>query len=254
MVFQSARSDHATRLYRTGDIGVMEPDGCLTHLGRNDLQVKIRGNKVEMAAVETALLNLEAIGEAAVITRDDATGDKRLVAYIVAKQVPVPTTNELRDALAATLPEYMVPSTFVFLDKLPVIGIGKVDRKSLTDPGNARPHLNESYVAPRNPVEAKLARIWSEVLALEDVGVNDNFLDLGGHSLAAMRVVSQVLGRFQLEIPLTSLFAAPTVAQMAQVIEAHRKKQITGEDLDRLLTEVEAMQDEEAARLVDKSR
>lgn len=254
MVFQSGSSDYATRLYRTGDIGVMDPDGRLTHLGREDFQVKIRGNKVEMAAVETALLNLEAIGEAAVIAHDDTTGDKRLVAYIVAKQVPVPTTNELRDALAATLPEYMVPATFVFLDKLPVTGIGKVDRKSLTDPGHVRPRLNESYQAPINPIETRLARIWSEVLALEDVGVNDNFLDLGGHSLAAMRVVSQVLSEFQLEIPLTSLFAAPTVAEMAKVIERHQENRITTEDLDRLLTEVEAMQEEEATRLVDKRR
>ncbi len=252
-VFRTTGLNDLMRVYHTGDIGMMEPDGCLVHLGRKDDQVKIRGNKVDMGAVEAALLNLESVSEAAVVALEDDAGNKRLVAYVVSRHVSPPTAPELRDALAASHPDYMVPSTFVFLDKLPVIGIGKVDRRSLTDPGKSRPELTSLYVAPRNPIEAKLAGIWSDVLALQEVGVVDGFFDLGGHSLAAMRVVSEVVRQFQLEIPLKSLFESPTVAQMAKIIEEHQEKGITDAELDRLLTDIEALQEEDAVRIVNKT-
>jgi len=245
--------DNSMRVYRTGDIGVMERDGCLVHLGRKDFQVKIRGNKVEMAAVETALLNLETVREAAVIALEDDFDNKRLVAYIVAQNVPGPTVSELRDALAASLPEYMVPSTFVFIDKLPVIGIGKVDRRALPAPDMGRPKLDVPYVAPRNMHEARLAAIWAEVLDLVKVGVLDNFFHLGGHSLAASRVIARVIQSFQLELPVKALFDSPTVADMAKVILENETKTACQKDLERLLSEVEPMSDEEAQRRVDEN-
>ena len=178
-VFRVNSLDDHMRAYHTGDMGTMSPDGCLTYLGRKDSQVKIRGNKVEMAAVETALLNLETVREAAVIAVEDHAGDKRLVAYVVGRNVPRPTANELRTALAASLAEYMVPSTFVFLDKLPVIGIDKVDRRALPDPDKRRPELKTPFVASKNPVEEQLTSIWRELLGLDQVGIHDNFFDLG---------------------------------------------------------------------------
>jgi len=249
-VFRTNALDDHMRAYHTGDMGTMSPDGCLTYLGRKDSQVKIRGNKVEMAAVESVLLNLETVREAAVIAVEDDAGDKRLVAYVIRRNVPGPTADELRTALAASLPEYMVPSTFVFLDKLPVIGMGKIDRRALPDLDKRRPELKTPFVASENPVEEQLTSIWREVLGLDQIGIHDNFFDLGGHSLTAMRVVSRVIKRFPLELPLQFLFQSPTIAEMAGVIMEHQGKQLEEEDLERVLGELEALSDEEAQRLL----
>lgn len=146
----------------------------------------------------------------------------------------------------------MVPSIFVALDELPLTGTGKVNRRALPDPGKSRPNLATPWVAPTTEVEGKLAAIWENVLSLDRVGVNDNFFDLGGHSLAATRVVSQVIKQFQLELPLLSLFQSPTVAEMAAVIIEHRGKLLGEEELERLLSEVELMSDEEARQFVAK--
>ena len=146
----------------------------------------------------------------------------------------------------------MVPSVFVALDELPLTGTGKVNRRALPDPGKSRPNLATPLVAPTTEVESKLAAIWESVLSLDRVGVDDNFFDLGGHSLAATRVVSQVIKQFQLELPLLSLFQSPTVAEMAAVIIEHRGKLLGEEELERLLSELELMSDEEAQQLVAK--
>jgi len=249
-VFRVKSLDDQMRIYHTGDMGTMSPDGCLTYLGRKDSQVKIRGNKVEIAAVETALINLETVRDAAVIAFEDDAGDKRLVAYVVARNVPAPSANELRIALTASLAEYMVPSTFILLDKLPVIGIGKVDRRALPAPDKRRPKLSTPLVASRTPVEQQVASIWAEILALDQVGIHDNFFDLGGHSLAAMRVISQVIKQFQLELPLKFLFQSPTVAEMAAIIEQNQAKRASDAELARMLCEVEAMTEEEAQKLL----
>jgi amino acid adenylation domain-containing protein len=249
-VFMSVSSDGTERLYRTGDIGSMGPDGCLMYLGRKDSQVKIRGNRVEIAEVEMALMELETVKEAAVVAREDAPGHKRLVAYIVSARAFAPTVSALRAALAAKLPEYMIPSAFVFLDHMPVIGIGKVDRNSLPLPDSRRPKLDVPYAPPTTSLEEELARIWSEVLSLDHVGIHDNFFDLGGHSLAATRVVSQVIKQFQLELPLQSLFQSPTVAEMAKVIDATQGRTTSKEEIERMLSAVEVMSEEEAARCV----
>ncbi|HEX9142910.1 MAG TPA: non-ribosomal peptide synthetase, partial [Candidatus Binatia bacterium] len=180
------------RSYRTGDLGLKLADGCLVHMGRKDFQVKVRGYRIEVAEIEVALLNLFNIKEAVVTLREDRPGDKQLVAYIVPRAKPAPTVTALRRTLAERLPEYMVPSAFVLLSALPLLPNGKIDQRSLPAPGNSRPELEESFVAPRTPAEVLLAEIWAEVLKLEGVGIHDNFFDLGGHSLLATQVMSRL--------------------------------------------------------------
>ena len=237
------------RIYRTGDLGRMLPGGCLEHLGRKDFQLKIRGFRVEAAEVELALHSLDNVDETVVVARKDASGDTQLVAYVVASRKPEPTASELRRYLADRLPDYMVPSAFVMLDALPITGVGKLDRRVLPPPGSARPELEIPFAAPLTPVEETLAQIWSDVLGLERVGINDNFMDLGGDSLRATRVVSRVINTFQVELPLRSLFDAPTIAEMAVVIVQNQAKLAEPAHVERMLAELESLSDEEALRL-----
>ena len=238
------------RLYLTGDLGMMRPDGCLIHMGRKDFQVKIRGYRVEVAEIEAALLGLDLVKAAVVHAQADDGGEQRLVAYVVPATGSTPTVSEVRRALVQTLPVYMVPSAFVFLDILPLLPNGKVNRRALPVPENSRPALGTLYVAPKAPVEEDLAKIWAEILSLDKVGIHDNFFDLGGHSLAAARVVSQVIKQFQLEVPLQFLFQSPTVAEMAAVITEHQGKKLGEKEIDSIVTELESLTDEEAQRLL----
>jgi len=238
------------RIYMTGDLGCMIPDGCLMHKGRKDFRVKVRGYGVEIGDLEKALLSHKDIKETVVVTRYSKLGEARLHAYFTTDGWPVPSVNELRAYLKEKLPDFMIPSRLMWLGALPLTAGGKVDRRALPDPGNSRPELDTPYVAPRNPAEEELSQIWTEVLGLEEVGVHDNFFDLGGHSLAATRVVSRVLKRLQLEIPLQSLLQSPTVAPMAAVIIQYQGKQLGQEDLDRIVTELEAMSEEQAKQLL----
>jgi amino acid adenylation domain-containing protein len=204
--FLADPEDEDERIYLTGDVGLMRPDGSLMHLGRKDLQAKIRGNKVEPTEIEMALLRHSAIKEVVVVARGDGESDQRLVAYLVPGAKSAPPISELRSFLAAKLPEYMIPSAFVVLNAMPVTPSGKLDRRALPDPGSSRPEMDTPYVSPRRPIEEELAQIWAEVLFLDRVGIHDNFLELGGHSLAAARVVSRVIKAFQVNLPLQSLF------------------------------------------------
>jgi amino acid adenylation domain-containing protein len=210
------------RIYRTGDMGRLRPDGCLLHLGRKDFQVKIRGHRVEVAEIEVALLNLEGLQDVAVTARENQPGDWRLIAYIVASTKPPPAIGTLRLALMKALPDYMIPSTFVFLDSLPHTPNGKVDRKALPAPRRARPALNEPFVPPSTLTQATLAKIWSEVLDVRDVGICDHFLELGGSSLAAMQVIAKVAETFQLELPFQFLLQSSSIAEVAERIETYR--------------------------------
>jgi amino acid adenylation domain-containing protein len=237
------------RLYFTGDLGLMLPDGCLVHKGRKDFRVKIRGYGVEIAEVEKALCEHPLVGEAVVLARRHASGETRLVAYFVASQT-TPMVNELRGFLKKRLPDYMIPSAFVPLDVMPLSSAGKVDRNALSGPDNRRPKLAAPFVAPRNPVEKDLAAIWAEVLSLDEVGVLDSFFDLGGHSLAASQVVYRVLEKFQLEVPLKRLFESVTVAEMAIVIADRQAKEIDASKLEEILTELELLSEKEARRLL----
>jgi amino acid adenylation domain-containing protein len=220
------------RLYRTGDLARRLPDGCIGFLGRIDHQVKIRGIRIELGEVETALIAHPDVREATAMVREDtpdAPGDRRLIAWVVGKDGPL-ALPALREFLAERLPQAMVPSAFVFLDALPKNANGKVDRLALPAPGRARPGDEDSYVAPRGETEARLATLWAEVLGVDRVGVEDPFLDLGGHSLMATRIVSRVRDGFGVELPPGALFEAPTVAALAAVIEGLRPvRQTPGE-------------------------
>ncbi len=208
------------RLYRTGDLVRFLPDGRLEFLGRADEQVKIRGYRIECGEIEAVLSQHETVREAVVIAREDIPGDRRLVAYYVARsEGEAPTHGELRNSLKARLPDYMIPSFFIELETLPLTPNGKVDRRALPAPDKTRPELKAAFVAPRTPAEGRLAAICAEVLGLERVGVHDHFFELGGHSLLAAQVVSRVRQAFEIELPLRSLFETPTVAGLAEDIE-----------------------------------
>ena len=219
------------RMYRTGDLARYRPDGNIEFLGRADHQVKIRGFRIELGEIEAALGQHPAVREAVVLAQEAATGDdstslrteKRLVAYVLAEREPRPTTTDLRHFLQEKLPEYMVPAVFVPLDALPLMPNGKIDRRALRAPDRLRPELDRAFVAPRTPTEALLAEIWAQLLDIERVGIHDNFFDLGGHSLLATQLVSRARETFQVEIPLRRLFEAPTVAGLAESIEAARQ-------------------------------
>jgi amino acid adenylation domain-containing protein len=206
------------RIYLTGDLGRMLSDGFVVHLGRKDLMVKIRGYRVDFSEVERALLEHPGIKEVGVRAWDREEGEKYLAGYIVPRRESVMNASEIREFLSNKLPDYMIPTSFKFVETLPMTN-GKLDRLALPRPDTLRPELKDTYVAPRNEVEKKLAEIWSEVLQIEDIGVHDNFLDLGGHSLTASRVLSRVLACFRVEISLTALFESPTLDGLARNLE-----------------------------------
>jgi amino acid adenylation domain-containing protein len=241
------------RIYLSGDVGRLGLDGCLVHLGRQDAQVKVRGFRVELAEVEQALLALAGVREAVVRTWEGQPEGQRVVAYLVPDSSPAPTAGALRRALAERLPAAMIPATFVVLDALPLTPSGKVNHQALPPPGRARPQLETAFVAPRTPVEQRVAEIWAEVLDLEQVGVHDGFLDLGGDSLRASQVLSRVAGIFQVSLPPQALFAAPTVAEMAVVLVQHQAEMVGEAALEQLFAELEALSAEESThRLTDE--
>ncbi|AUB35489.1 Non-ribosomal peptide synthetase component F [Nostoc flagelliforme CCNUN1] len=211
-------NDPDARLYKTGDLARYLADGNIEYLGRIDHQVKIRGFRIELGEIETVLSQHEAVLQTVVIAREDVPGNKRLVAYLVTHPEQTPTIAQLRQFLKEKLPEYMIPSAFVFLETLPLTPNGKVDRRSLPAP-ESRSELEVSFIAPRTPTEQMLADIWTDVLGVEQVGIDDNFFTLGGHSLLATQLISRVRSIFKVELPLRSLFEATTIASLSQYIQ-----------------------------------
>ncbi|WP_243147016.1 non-ribosomal peptide synthetase [Scytonema sp. UIC 10036] len=212
------RNDKQDLLYYTGDRGRYRLDGSLEILGRLDHQVKIRGIRVELGEIQSVLGQHPGVRENVVLCREDILGEKRLVAYVVLNREQPPTITELRNFLKQQLPEFMVPSVFMLLDKLPLTANGKVNRWALPAPDTSRPDIEGVFVAPRNQVEEDLAGIWSQILRLDCIGIQDNFFELGGHSLQAMQVIGRVRQTFGVEIPLQSLFETPTIASLASAI------------------------------------
>lgn len=207
------------RIYKTGDLVRYRPDGNLEYLGRCDHQVKIRGFRIEPGEVEAALGQHPDLLETVVVVREDMPGSKRLVAYTVPKTGSQATPGELRRFLSAKLPEHMIPSAFVVLASLPLTTNGKVDRRALPAPDHVRPELEEVFTVPRTPIEQAVAGIWEVLLGLEQVGVKDNFFHLGGDSLLATQVISQVCSLFKVDVALLCLFESPTIAALAENIE-----------------------------------
>ena len=205
------------RLYRTGDLVRYLADGRLDFLGREDFQVKVRGFRIELGEIEAALKASSAVRDSVVLARDDMGEDKRIVAYVVLTHAAAATPKALRSLLAARLPDYMVPSVFVPLDELPVLPNGKIDRSALPAP-SARPMLEWSDDAPRNKVESTIADIWREVLSVDLVGRNDNFFDLGGHSLLLVAIHGTLRERFDADLTMVDMFRYPTVASLARYV------------------------------------
>jgi amino acid adenylation domain-containing protein len=207
-----------SRLYKTGDKARYLPDGNIEFLGRIDNQVKIRGFRIELGEIETAIAQYPGVRETAVIAREDVPGHKYLVAYIVPGSSDALASSDLRGFLKEKLPDYMIPGAFVILSALPLTPNGKVDRRALPVP-EFQPELQRSLVAPRTPIEEMLASIWADVLSIGLVGVHHNFFELGGHSLLGTQVISRVRDTFAVELPLRSLFEAPTIAEFASRVE-----------------------------------
>ena len=235
-------------IYHTGDLGLMLPDGCLIHKGRKDFRVKIRGYGVEIGEVEQALREQSEIQDTVVVAKETESGEVRLVAYLTSPVQPKPDIRQVRTMLRTKLPDYMIPSSFVLLDTLPLTANGKLDRRALPDPGNTRPDLNNPYAPPSTTTEEQLTSIWSEVLLVVPIGIHDSFFDLGGHSLAASRVVTRVIQTFGLELSVKALFDAPTVAEMAAIIVQNQANRASDEQLVQMLREVEVMTEDEAQK------
>ena len=248
--FSPVSAEEEKRIFKTGDLGRMSADGCLASLGRKDFQVKIRGHRVELAEVERALLDLGQFREVVVVALSDQAGEPRLVAYLVPIGGTVVRADALRALLSEKLPDPMIPLSFVALGSIPLTSTGKVDRNALPAPSRTRPDLHTSFVAPRTFLEKELAQIWAEILALDGVGIHDNFFDLGGHSLAATRIVSRVIKTFQMDVPLQALFVAPTVAEMTAMLTERQAKKMGAQALSRVLAELESLSQDEAVNLL----
>jgi amino acid adenylation domain-containing protein len=247
-----------SRLYRSGDLARYLPDGTIDFLGRIDQQVKVRGFRIELGEIEATLLQHPAVNECVVLAREDAAGDVRLVAYVVEEQgnteIAENRAAELRAYLQARLPEYMLPSYFVVLDTLPLTENGKVDRRALPAPETASDR-SAAFVAPRTPLEEVVTQLWAEVLNVERIGVHDNFFDLGGHSLLATQIIAQVRDSFQVDLPLRSVFGAPTVASFSAEILQHASAPARVEKTAQLLIQIAEMSDTEVeTMLVDRSQ
>ena len=222
------------RIYFSGDLGRMEPDGCLFHLGRKDFQVKVRGYRVEIGEVETALLEHPAVKEVAAAGRKMPSGDTQLVAYVVPTAGQMPTVTALRSFLQEKLPDYMAPSAFVMLHALPYTPNGKLDYGALPAPERLRAELAAAYVAPKSALEHRIVTVWQEVLGVETVGVQDNFFDLGGHSLLLAEVHSKLQDILQQDIPIVDMFKHPTINALVEYVGQKERAQASVPPSDEL--------------------
>jgi len=212
------RPDPKARLYKTGDLVRYLPSGNVEFLGRIDHQVKIRGFRIELGEIETVLRQHSAINDAVVVAREDTPGDKRVVAYFVATPGAAPTTAGLRSFMREKLPEYMLPSVFVTLRRMPLTPNGKVDRRALPAPAQAELASTGTFAAPTDETESRLVQIWEVVLGVRPVGIRDNYFELGGHSLLAVKLMSRIAEAFEKTLPIATLLQAPTIEQLAAIL------------------------------------
>lgn len=211
-------NDKPGRVYRTGDLVRLRDDGVVEYIGRNDFQVKLRGQRIELGEIEALISQYPGVTQSVVLAREDRQNDQRLVAYLMTRDGTSPETQAMRDHLRAALPDYMVPSHFVVLDKFPLTSSGKVDRKAL--PAPVLGEIDESsFALPENPIEEQLVAVWRDILGLEKVGVTNDFFELGGHSLLGTQMFARVKSLFGINIGLRKLFEAPTIRQLAAIID-----------------------------------
>ncbi len=239
-----------TRLYRTGDVARYRLDGTIEFLGRLDHQVKLRGFRIELGEVEAVLTQHPAVRDAVAVVRDDPPGDRRLVAYLTSRDGHAVSPADLRNFVKERLPDYMVPSTFVILDALPLTTTGKVDRRALPAPPRTREQDAQAIVMPRTALEESIAGIWREVLGLDRIGIHDNFFDLGGHSLLATRIVARVRDAFGVDLRLKAFFETPTVAHLSSLVADDRGARSSPDGLANLLDVVEGLPEDRARALL----
>ncbi|MFB6366761.1 amino acid adenylation domain-containing protein [Paenibacillus elgii] len=226
------------RMYHTGDLGFYRPDGSLQFIGRADNQVKIRGMRVELGEIEAILLQHGNVKEAVVIVDEDTPGIKRLVAYVVPLETGANMSEEIRQLAKDMLPDYMVPSFIMLLDRMPLNANGKVDRSQLVKPERIQHYTAASFVPPQTQMEEYLAGIWRELLNMEQIGIQDHFFDLGGHSLLATQIVSRIRRQLELEVPLREVLLHPTIQQLASKVEEllyEKIERMSDEEVDALL-------------------
>lgn len=253
--------DPEARMYRTGDLGRLRADGMLDYLGRNDRQIKLRGYRIELGEIEAQLLRHPWVGQAAVVVRNKAEAQEQLVAYVVPAErtvdVEEPGTEELRRHLQARLPEHMLPSAFVVLERMPLTPSGKLDRRGLPAPG-VDAYATQPYEPPHGDIESLLAKIWCELLRVERVGRRQSFFDLGGHSVLAMQVMTRVHASLSLQVPVRLLFESPTIEKLAVQIDQLRRARLLerikegGSGIEQLLEQVASMQESQVEDLLQK--
>jgi acyl carrier protein len=259
-------AETGARMYKTGDLAKWHADGTIEFLGRNDFQVKIRGFRVEMGEIEAALASHPAVREAVVAAREDLPGEKRLVAYYTAATANKQSGGAaaFRAFLSGKLPDYMVPAAYVRMERMPLTANGKLDRNALPMP-EGDVYAVRGYEAPHGEVETRLVGVWADLLNVGRVGRQDNFFELGGHSLLAMQVTARIRRIFGVELPVRSIFEAPTIAGLASEIEKaramglkarisllrhHPLAVVAGVDQETLHAQVEKLSVEEARELL----
>ena len=206
------------RLYKTGDVARYRKDGTLEYMGRIDNQVKVRGYRIELGEIESTLANHPGVKSCAVLAREDEPGNKRLVGYVSLQNEKPPTSEELREFVRGKLPEYMVPSQMVVLNSIPLTTNGKIDRKALPAPSRENVSSTGDFVSPGTEIEKSLAAMWRELLKVDRIGIHDDFFNLGGHSLMAIKAVSRIRDVFGVDLPLATLLEAPTIAALSQIL------------------------------------
>jgi amino acid adenylation domain-containing protein len=252
------------RLYKTGDLARYHADGSIECLGRTDFQIKLRGHRIDLGEIESVLRRYPNISEAVVLLREDERGQKRLVAYLQRSAHPSPDAGILQQFLKTKLPDYMIPSVFVVLDKFPLTPNGKTNRKAFPAPAPDRPESKHGFTPPRTLTEENLAKIWRDLLRQPVIGIDDNFFENGGHSLLAMQLMARVRNEFQAELSLRHIFEAPTIAELAEILDGKksqpaqplqpltRAQRISAEHAQELLNKLEELSDTEVESLLQQ--
>lgn len=243
----------ADRIYKTGDLARFMPNGDIECLGRLDFQVKVRGFRIELGEIEAVLVQHDSVRQGVVTAKEDASGTKILVAYVIPEGGVELDTAVLRAHLAEQLPHYMIPSIFMAVSEYPLTPNGKVDRRALPDPDETAVISTEEFVPPRNETEAQLAQIWCDILQIEQVGIHNNFFEMGGHSLLAIQIISRIRDAYDIDISPRHIFDAPTIADLALYIleQEAQDLEIDDEDLADLLDDLDDLSEDELAALLD---
>jgi len=242
------------RIYLTGDLGYLLPDGCLVHVGRKDFQKKIRGHRVEVSEIEIALRDISEIAQAAVVPSDDSRHGERLIAYVVPQRSKELKIKQVRASLREKFPSYMLPSAYVVLNSLPLTTSGKVDRMALPSPKKSHQEISDAFIAPTTAIEKIIAKRWAEIIEIDEVGIHDDFSELGGDSVLAAQIVSEINNIFSLKQPLQTLFEAPTVAKLVEFVLMNETQPGHSDKVANLLIKIEGMSSEEIEKTLEEKR